>query len=211
MADAANQGELISLKALAWAPAVAKSATAHLSLDLVDRDLEAGWQAFHDDHKALTMAFTGGEVAKHSVRLSGSISPNSEFGRGSCTHCCYVRAIAKPTLLLQRRLMDKHAQSVNCRCAGIDCCQHPRCFKRGVHKISDDLPDAQQAGITRHVNGGCIARLNAHTDTRRVHNDVCSTHITDDSDRCYTRQCCSPFSTILGAIQHRDLGSTGAA
>ena len=49
MTDAAEQGQLVDLEALAWATAVAETAPGQLGLDVLDGDCQPGGQAL-DDH-----------------------------------------------------------------------------------------------------------------------------------------------------------------
>ena len=67
VADAADEGQLVDLEALARAAAVAEAPAGQLGLDVLDRHGEPGGQALDDDHEPLPVRFAGGEVAEHGA------------------------------------------------------------------------------------------------------------------------------------------------
>ena len=75
MADATDEGQFVLLETLARAAPVAEAPPSHLGLDLLDGDLEPGRQSLDHDHQGLTVRFSGGEITKHSDRLSAEPVP----------------------------------------------------------------------------------------------------------------------------------------
>ena len=65
MADPAQQRELVGLEAHPGPAAVAEAAAGQLALHLLDRDGEAGGQAFDDHDESLAVGFPGGQEAEH--------------------------------------------------------------------------------------------------------------------------------------------------
>ena len=65
VADAADEGQLVDLEALARPAAVAEAPAGQLGLDVLDRDGQPGGQALDDDHERLAVRLAGGEVAQH--------------------------------------------------------------------------------------------------------------------------------------------------
>ena len=55
MADAPDEGQLVFLEALARPAAVPEAPAGHLTLDVLDRDLEPGRQTLDHDHEGLTV------------------------------------------------------------------------------------------------------------------------------------------------------------
>lgn len=83
MTHTSNQGELVDFEALPGAAAVAEAPSAHFGLDLLDSNLEASREAFHDDHEALAMGLTGSEETKHRTRLAAGQLSLSGDSHGS--------------------------------------------------------------------------------------------------------------------------------
>ena len=65
MANTTDQGQLVLLELLSWAPAVAESAARHLGLDLLDGDLQPGRQTFDHGDEGLAVGLAGGQEAEH--------------------------------------------------------------------------------------------------------------------------------------------------
>ena len=69
VADTADERQLVDLEALSWSPAEAQPAAGELSLDLLNRHRQAGWQPLDDDHEPLPVRLTRSEEAQHAATL----------------------------------------------------------------------------------------------------------------------------------------------
>ena len=102
-------------------------------------------------------------------------SPRSGFsGRGATRRrrITATSAGAEPTLLLQRRLVDEHAETVDGagpdRGGGLQ----PRRAQRVVDEVDDDLPGGSSAGSHGRSSSAGVDGHDPHADVRGVDDDV---------------------------------------
>jgi hypothetical protein len=104
------------------APARSRGGGGPARLDLLDGDLEPGGQALDDDDEGLAVRLAGGEEAQHPGEATGGARP---VRPRPPAHHGGIGPLARPQPLLERRLVDEHAEPVDVRAPAARRAQQP--------------------------------------------------------------------------------------